>query len=161
MRLSLGCAVPSVLAGAIFLSSCGRPAEKDFQKSLREQLISAKSGDVIDLPEGKFRFDRTLSLTGYTGVDFRLTQTDVIHWGRCKPPNSAGQVGALRYDLVPGHPEESILIYRLESTAPKVSMPALSRDVVHEEGVKLLREWIASLSGGCERTLAWHTRGDL
>jgi uncharacterized repeat protein (TIGR03806 family) len=85
---------------------------------------------------------------GYTGVDFRLTQMVALP-GVCKSPNSAGQVGALRYDLVPGRPDESILIYRLESTAPKVSMPALSRDVVHEEGVKLLREWIASLPGGC------------
>ena len=58
-------------------------------------------------------------------------------------------MGALRFDIVPGHPEDSILIYRLESVAPKVSMPALSRDVVHEEGVKLLRDWIASLPGNC------------
>jgi uncharacterized repeat protein (TIGR03806 family) len=86
---------------------------------------------------------------GYTGVDFRWTQTEVSHMGLCKSPNSAGEVGALRYDLVPGHPEKSILIYRLESTAPKVSMPALGRDVVHVEGVKLLREWIGSLAGGC------------
>jgi uncharacterized repeat protein (TIGR03806 family) len=89
---------------------------------------------------------------GYTGVDFRLTQTDVAHQGRCKSPNSAGEVGGLRYDLVPGHPDESILIYRLESTAPKASMPALSRDVVHVEGVRLLREWIASLPGGCGKS---------
>jgi uncharacterized repeat protein (TIGR03806 family) len=86
---------------------------------------------------------------GYTGVDFRLTQTDLAHQGLCKSPNSAGAVGALRYDLVPGLPDESILIYRLESTAPKVSMPALGRDVVHEEGVQLLRQWIRSLPGGC------------
>jgi uncharacterized repeat protein (TIGR03806 family) len=86
---------------------------------------------------------------GYTGVDFRLTQTQIAHQGLCKSPNSAGEVGGLQYDLVPGHPDESILIYRLESTAPKTSMPALSRDVVHVEGVKLLREWIASLPGGC------------
>jgi uncharacterized repeat protein (TIGR03806 family) len=86
---------------------------------------------------------------GYTGVDFRWTQTDAAHMGLCKSPNSAGEVGALRYDLVPGHPEESILIYRLESTAPKVSMPALGRDVVHVEGVQLLREWIAEMPGGC------------
>jgi hypothetical protein len=69
--------------------------------------------------------------------------------GLCKSPNSAGEVGALRYDVVPGHPEQSILIYRLESTAPKVSMPALGRDVVHVEGVRLLREWISSMSGSC------------
>jgi uncharacterized repeat protein (TIGR03806 family) len=86
---------------------------------------------------------------GYTGVDFRLTQTDVAHMGFCKSPNSAGAVGALRYDVVPGRPDESILIYRLESTAPKVSMPALGRDVVHTEGVMLLRRWIESLPGGC------------
>jgi uncharacterized repeat protein (TIGR03806 family) len=86
---------------------------------------------------------------GYTGVDFRLTQTDLAHQGLCKSPISAGAVGALFYDLVPGRPDESILIYRLESTAPRVSMPALGRDVVHEEGVKLLRQWISSLPGGC------------
>jgi uncharacterized repeat protein (TIGR03806 family) len=86
---------------------------------------------------------------GYTGVDFRWTQVEMARMGLCKSPNSAGEVGALRYDLVPGHPDESILIYRLKSTAPKVSMPALGRDVVHVEGVKLLDEWIASMAGGC------------
>jgi uncharacterized repeat protein (TIGR03806 family) len=86
---------------------------------------------------------------GYTGVDFRLTQHEIAQQGLCKSPNSAGAVGSLSFDLVPGHPSDSILIYRLESTAPKVSMPALSRDVVHEEGVKLLRDWIATLPGNC------------
>ena len=91
------------------------------------------------------------SQAGYTGVDFRLTQRGISQQGLCKAPNSAGFVGALRYDLVPGRPDDSILIYRLESTAPKISMPQLSRDVVHEEGVKLLREWIAALPGDCGR----------
>lgn len=90
---------------------------------------------------------------GYTGVDFRWTQTDIAHQGLCKSPNSAGFVGALRYDLVPGDPAHSILIYRLESTAPKVSMPALGRDVVHTEGVQVLRDWIASLRGNCGETV--------
>jgi parallel beta-helix repeat protein len=35
----------------------------DIEKTLQEQLISAKPGSVIELPEGKFHFDRTLSLT--------------------------------------------------------------------------------------------------
>src|SRR5580704_12775120 len=35
----------------------------DIEKTLQEQLISAKPGSVIELPEGKFLFDRTLSLT--------------------------------------------------------------------------------------------------
>lgn len=91
---------------------------------------------------------------GYTGVDFRLTQTGLDAAGVCKPPNSAGNMGGLQYDLVPGHPEESILIHRLESTAPKVMMPQIGRDVVHEEGVALMREWIASLPAkSCPHTL--------
>lgn len=82
---------------------------------------------------------------GYTGVDFRWNHFDMAHFGTCKRPNSAGDVGGRTYDIVPGHPEESILIYRLESTAPKTMMPALGRSIVHTEGAALLREWIASL----------------
>src|SRR5260370_22195881 len=33
------------------------------QKQLQEQLIKAKAGDVIEIPEGKFQLNRTLSLT--------------------------------------------------------------------------------------------------
>jgi uncharacterized repeat protein (TIGR03806 family) len=83
---------------------------------------------------------------GYTGVDFRLTQTGLDGAGVCKPPNSAGNMGGLQYDLVPGRPEESIVIHRMQSTAPKVMMPQIGRDLVHDEGVALVREWIASLS---------------
>jgi len=88
---------------------------------------------------------------GYTGVDFRLSQVGLAHQGLCKSPNSAGFVGTLRYDLIPGDPDHSILIYRLESTAPRISMPPLGRDIVHVEGVELLRQWIASLTGGCHQ----------
>jgi len=37
-------------------------ASADFQKNLLEQLISAKPGDVIDLPAGTFQLNRSLSL---------------------------------------------------------------------------------------------------
>jgi len=84
---------------------------------------------------------------GYTGVDFRLTNAGSETLGVCKPPNSAGNMGHLQYDVVPGRPEESILLYRMESTAPKVMMPQIGRDVVHEEGVALVRQWISLLRG--------------
>ncbi|MGB9337087.1 MAG: SO2930 family diheme c-type cytochrome [Candidatus Acidiferrales bacterium] len=83
---------------------------------------------------------------GYTGVDFRYSHFDLAHVGECKRPNSAGVMGDREFDIVPGLPEQSILIYRLESTAPKVMMPQIGRAVVHEEGVALIREWIASLN---------------
>jgi len=55
-------------------------------------------------------------------------------------------VGTLVYDLVPGKPEESILVARMESTRPKEMMPQIGRSVVHEEGVALIRDWVGSLS---------------
>jgi hypothetical protein len=47
---------------------------------------------------------------------------------------------------VPGRPNESILLYRLQSTEPGVMMPEIARRLVHEEGVELIREWIAGLA---------------
>jgi uncharacterized repeat protein (TIGR03806 family) len=82
---------------------------------------------------------------GYTGVDFRLGHFDPARFGVCKDPNSAGNMGQRRYDIVPGRPDESILVYRMESTTPKIMMPQIGRDVVHAEGVALVREWVASL----------------
>ena len=82
---------------------------------------------------------------GYTGFDLRLTTSSPLDLGVCRSPNSAGRVGNLVYDLVPGKPEESILLARMESTRPKEMMPQIGRSVVHQEGLALLREWISSL----------------
>lgn len=61
--LSVAASFTLVLA-LLVLASCNRQATpEEFQKHLQEQLIKAKAGDVIDLPEGKFHLDRTLSLT--------------------------------------------------------------------------------------------------
>ncbi|HLJ86692.1 MAG TPA: parallel beta-helix domain-containing protein [Candidatus Angelobacter sp.] len=45
------------------ITACTSQPPVSFQKHLQEQLIGAKPGDVIELPEGKFSLDRTLSLT--------------------------------------------------------------------------------------------------
>src|SRR5215470_13305501 len=57
-RMGCACAIFTALA----IASCGQ-APVDMQKHLQEQLITAKPGAVIEVPEGKFHFDRTLSLT--------------------------------------------------------------------------------------------------
>ena len=53
------------------------------------------------------------------------------------------------YGIVPGAPDDSILIFRLESVEPAVRMPELLRQTVHTESVALVREWISSLEGDC------------
>ena len=85
-----------------------------------------------------------------TGLYLMAAQTDPMRLGLCKVPVSAGQgSGDLLFDVVRGKPEESIMIHRMESTTPKVMMPELGRTVVHQEGVALIREWIASMQGSC------------
>ena len=79
---------------------------------------------------------------GYTGVDLRVTASDLRTFGICKSPNSAGRVGQLRYDLVPGQPDQSILLARMLSVRPKEMMPQIGRSLVHDEGVALIRQWI-------------------
>src|SRR6516165_7486287 len=51
------------LCGLALLAGCSQQSPQNFQKHLQEQLIQAKAGDVIGIPEGKFQLDRTLSLT--------------------------------------------------------------------------------------------------
>lgn len=82
---------------------------------------------------------------GYTGFDLRLTSPGLSALGLCKSPNSAGRIGSLVYDVVPGKPEKSILVARMESTRPKEMMPQIGRSVVHQEGLALIREWVQSL----------------
>lgn len=62
----------------LVLTSCGQPtsgsssnqAELSVEDRLMEQLIDAKPGDVIEIPEGTFLFSRGLSLTA-DGVTIR------------------------------------------------------------------------------------------
>ncbi len=85
-----------------------------------------------------------------TGLYLLAAQTDPMRMGFCKVPVSAGQgSGDLLFDVVQGKPEESILVHRMESTTPKIMMPELGRTLVHQEGVALIREWIASMQGSC------------
>ncbi|MCY4264444.1 MAG: hypothetical protein OXE78_06275 [Gammaproteobacteria bacterium] len=71
--------------------------------------------------------------------------------GLCKPPVAAGGgTGKLRYGIVPGQPQQSILLYRMQSIAPDEMMPELGRSLPHSEGIDLVNQWIAQLPGSCE-----------
>ena len=67
---------PLALIGAslVALAACAQeavePADASYQETLQTALLDAKPGDVIDIPEGRFAFDRTLSLA-VDGVTIR------------------------------------------------------------------------------------------
>lgn len=71
---------------------------------------------------------------------------DETAFGIGKRPVAAGRAsGDLDFIIEAGSPQKSILISRMKSTDPGIAMPELGRDSVHDEGVKLLEDWIAAM----------------
>ena len=66
--------------------------------------------------------------------------------GVFKATVSAGAgTGGHDYSIVPGNPDESIMVYRMNSTNPGAMMPEVGRRLVHTEGVNLIRDWISQM----------------
>ena len=64
-----------------------------------------------------------------------------------KTPIAAGKgSGGLKYDIVPGKPEESILYYRMKSNEPGIMMPEIGRKIADQEGLALISEWIKAMN---------------
>lgn len=67
-------------------------------------------------------------------------------YGVCRAPVATGPAsGGLLYDIVPGQPDESILVHRMASTSPEIKMPQIPTQTYDEAGVALIREWIAAM----------------
>lgn len=81
-----------------------------------------------------------------SGMFLHAAETDPERLGTGKPPVAAGRgSGNRRFGIVPGKPNESILLYRMESNDPGIRMPELGRQLEHKEGVALIREWIRKM----------------
>ena len=85
-----------------------------------------------------------------TGLTLDVSAAEDRHIGLCKPPVAADRgTGDHFFDIVPGKPDDSILPYRMASSDPGVMMPEIGRSTVHQEGVALIRAWIAAQQGSC------------
>jgi hypothetical protein len=85
-----------------------------------------------------------------SGLFLDIGQTEPAKLGVCKPPVATGRgSGGRAYDIIPGAPDASIMMYRVESTEPEIKMPELGRNLVYDEGAALIREWITAMPGGC------------
>jgi uncharacterized repeat protein (TIGR03806 family) len=72
--------------------------------------------------------------------------TNNVSLGIGKTPIAAGKgSGGLKYDIVPGKPEESILYYRMKSNEPGIMMPEIGRKIEDQEGLALISEWIKAM----------------
>jgi uncharacterized repeat protein (TIGR03806 family) len=80
------------------------------------------------------------------GLDLTAAQDVPSKYGIFKTTVAAGRgTGGLDFDIVPGKPEQSIVMFRLTSTDAGIMMPELGKRLIHDEGVALVREWIAAM----------------
>lgn len=72
--------------------------------------------------------------------------TDPETRGIDKRPVAAGRgSGNLDFDIDPGNPGNSILLFRMMSTDPGIAMPELGRATVHDQAIALLTAWIKAM----------------
>ncbi len=81
-----------------------------------------------------------------SGLYLGLLENREKQLGVYKGPVATGRgSGGLDYSIVPGHPDESILLYRMISDAPDIMMPESGRSVMHKEAVDLIYQWIEEM----------------
>ena len=81
-----------------------------------------------------------------SGLYLDLEETNAAALGIGKRPVAAGRgSGGHDFAIAPGQPLASILAHRMTSTEPGVMMPQFGRTMAHDEGVALIREWIAKM----------------
>ena len=81
-----------------------------------------------------------------TGLYLNLTENSKEKLGIFKKPVAAGRAsGNLKYSIVPGHADDSILLYRMLSLDPGIMMPESGRALADSEGILLIEKWINQL----------------
>lgn len=81
-----------------------------------------------------------------SGMFLEASQVDPERLGVGKAPVAAGRgSGNRKYGIVPGKPGESILLYRMENNDPGIRMPEIGRQMAHQEGIDLIKNWIKSM----------------
>lgn len=88
---------------------------------------------------------------GRSGLTLLASEDEPRAFGVCKSPVAAGPAsGGLQADIVPGRPDESIAVFRMESDDPEIRMPELPVLTADPFGTQLVRDWIAAMSPeGC------------
>lgn len=81
-----------------------------------------------------------------SGFYLAYDNQDSLSLGIWKTPVAAGNgSGGLDYVIHPGHADESILLYRMMADEVDERMPEIGRELLHDEGIELIRKWINSL----------------
>ncbi|WP_298019895.1 SO2930 family diheme c-type cytochrome [uncultured Parasphingopyxis sp.] len=81
-----------------------------------------------------------------SGLFLTYEEPDSVARGILKRPVAAGRgSGGHDFNIAPGHADRSILVHRMESDDPGVQMPELGRELLHREGIELIRRYIDAM----------------
>ncbi len=81
-----------------------------------------------------------------SGLDLRWEQGDPVKFGVLKRPVAAGRgSGGLEFDVMPGHPDKSIMLYRMGSLEGGISMPEVGRSSLDQDGIAAVERWIGEM----------------
>ena len=81
-----------------------------------------------------------------TGLYLNFTEINQEKLGIYKKPVAAGRAsGNLKYSIVPGHSDKSIMLFRMKSLDPGIMMPESGRALADDAGIKLISDWIDKL----------------
>jgi len=83
----------------------------------------------------------------YTAPRFNFSNTDYSTFGLCMTP--LFQVPNAPFVIYGGLAERSEMYARINTQSQSLMMPIIGRTIIHEEGVKLIEEWINSLPQNC------------
>jgi uncharacterized repeat protein (TIGR03806 family) len=88
---------------------------------------------------------------GSSGLVLLESEQTPTKYGVCKGSVAAGSgTGSHLFDIVPGHPEESIMTFRMSSTDPEIKMPEVPNLLPDPQGIDLVTQWIAAMQPqGC------------
>lgn len=82
-----------------------------------------------------------------SGMYLQYQESSKTALGIYKTPVASGKgSGGHKYGIQPGHSDRSIMVYRMLSKDPGAMMPEAGRSLLHQEGIKLIREWIDAMS---------------
>jgi len=142
------------LSGLPSLTAVPKNAEFDGNLAAAE-----KARAYLDVNCGHCHNPRGAADTSGLLLDAATISTRAL--GICKPPIAAGQgTGGRAYSIVPGAPEDSIIVFRMATDDPGSRMPELGRSLVHREGVALVSEWVRGLAGECIEAAGSSLTGD-
>ncbi|WP_299883300.1 hypothetical protein [uncultured Lacinutrix sp.] len=86
----------------------------------------------------------------YRPMRFAFNENDdLINMGVCVEPDTNVN-SSLTHIIKPNSPNESVAFFRMSSTLEEYRMPLIGRTLKHTQGIRLVEEWIESLTQPCQ-----------